>query len=101
MKIVPTIYETTGTRLETYQYTSAHKPFIALSHSGKFLPAVWFKYDLNPITIKYSHRRKPFYSFITTTFAIIGGTFTVAGIIDSIIFTTSNLFKKFELGKLS
>ena len=97
MKIVPTIYENSGSRLESYQYTSAYKSFISFHHSGKFIPAIWFKYDLNPITIKYSHRRKPFYSFITTTFAIIGGTFTVAGIIDTIIFTTSNFLKKSNL----
>ena len=33
--------------------------------------------------------------------AIIGGTFTVAGIIDSAIFTAAEVFKKAELGKLS
>lgn len=33
--------------------------------------------------------------------AIIGGTFTVASIIDSCIFTASELFKKAELGKLT
>ena len=33
--------------------------------------------------------------------AIVGGTFTVAGIIDSAIFTASEMFKKFEIGKLS
>lgn len=33
--------------------------------------------------------------------AIVGGTFTVAGIIDSMIFTASELFKKAQLGKLS
>jgi endoplasmic reticulum-Golgi intermediate compartment protein 1 len=32
--------------------------------------------------------------------AIVGGTFTVAGIIDSFIFTASEFYKKFELGKL-
>jgi hypothetical protein len=32
--------------------------------------------------------------------AIVGGAFTVAGIIDSILFTASELFKKFEAGKL-
>jgi hypothetical protein len=59
------------------------------------------RYDLTPITVKYTKRRKPFYSFITMIFAIIGGTFSVAGIIDSLVFTASNIFKKFELGKLS
>lgn len=59
------------------------------------------RYDLTPITVKYTKRRKPFYSFLTTICAIVGGTFTVAGIIDSMIFTASSIFRKFELGKLS
>ena len=33
--------------------------------------------------------------------AIIGGTFTVAGIIDSVVFTASSAFKKAQIGKLS
>ena len=33
--------------------------------------------------------------------AIVGGAFTVAGIIDSMIFTASEVFRKAELGKLS
>ena len=28
--------------------------------------AIWFRYDLSPITVKYIERRKPFYHFITT-----------------------------------
>ena len=38
---------------------------------------------------------------ILQVFAIVGGTFTVAGIIDSLLFTASELFKKFQLGKLT
>jgi hypothetical protein len=45
---------------------------------------IWFRYDLNPITVKYTEYSKPFYSFLTTICAIVGGTFTVAGIIDSV-----------------
>jgi hypothetical protein len=33
--------------------------------------------------------------------AIVGGTFTVAGIIDSCIFTAAEVFRKLEIGKLS
>ena len=31
----------------------------------------------------------------------MGGTFTVAGIIDSCIFSATEIFKKFELGKIN
>ena len=32
---------------------------------GRVMPAVWFRYDLSPITVKYTERRKPIYSFLT------------------------------------
>jgi hypothetical protein len=46
-------------------------------------------------------RAKPrqWYHFLTTTCAIIGGVFTVAGIIDSILYNTIKYSKKLELGK--
>lgn len=102
MKIVPTIYEDIrGNQLISYQYTYAYRSYISFSHGGRVVPAVWFRYDLTPITVKYHEKRPPIYTFITAVCAIIGGTFTVAGIIDSFIFTASELFKKFELGKQS
>ncbi len=74
---------------------------MSFGHGGKVIPAVWFRYDLNPITVKYHESRPPLYHFLTTVCAIVGGTFTVAGIIDSCLFTATEIFKKFELGKLS
>ncbi|KAF0293723.1 Endoplasmic reticulum-Golgi intermediate compartment protein 1 [Amphibalanus amphitrite] len=102
MKIVPTVYEDiSGNKVVSYQYTYAYKTYISFSPMGRFIPAIWFKYDLNPITVRYHEKRPPFYTFITTVCAIVGGTFTVAGIIDSAIFTASEMFKKFEIGKLT
>ena len=60
-----------------------------------------FRYDLNPITVRYHESRPPLYHFLTTICAIVGGTFTVAGIIDSCIFSATEIFKKFELGKIN
>lgn len=99
MKIVPTSYtDISGSTLIAYQYTFVHRNFGSMNFR---VPAVWFKYDLNPITVKYHETRPPLYHFLTTVCAIVGGTFTVAGIIDSVIFTSLEVFKKFELGKLS
>ncbi|XP_003743580.1 endoplasmic reticulum-Golgi intermediate compartment protein 1 [Galendromus occidentalis] len=103
MKIVPTVYElSSGDSLVGYQYTHAHKSYITLSFSaGRIIPAIWFKYDLNPITVRYHRRTQPLYSFLTNVCAIVGGTFTVVGIINSICFTAGEVFRKFEMGKLS
>jgi hypothetical protein len=51
--------------------------------------------------VRYHEDRPPLYHFLTTICAIVGGTFTVAGIIDSCIFSATEIFKKFEIGKLS
>ncbi len=42
---------------------------------------------------------RKWYHFLTTTCAIIGGVFTVAGILDSILYQGLKLAKKVELGK--
>jgi hypothetical protein len=33
--------------------------------------------------------------------AVVGGAFTVAGIVDSMVFTAAEIFRKAEIGKLS
>lgn len=102
LKIVPTVYETiSGQKTYLYQYTYAHKTYIGLTHGHSIIPAVWFRYDLTPITVKYVERRAPLYTFITAVCAVVGGAFTVAGIIDSMVFSAAEIIKKLEIGKLS
>ncbi|OQV25923.1 Endoplasmic reticulum-Golgi intermediate compartment protein 1 [Hypsibius exemplaris] len=92
IKIVPTIYEDLkGKKLAAYQYTYAYK---GQPTYGQMIPAIWFKYDLTPITVKYMESRAPFYTFLTTICAIVGGTFTVAGIIDALTFSASEMLRK-------
>ena len=67
---------------------------------ANFVSGLFFTYDLSPIMIKYTERRKSFAHFLTGVCAIIGGVFTVAGIIDSFIYhSVKSLQKKMELGK--
>jgi hypothetical protein len=52
--------------------------------------------------VTYTQQRKSFTSFLTGVCAIVGGVFTVAGMIDSFIYTAEKrLKKKIELGKAS
>ncbi|KAK8761312.1 hypothetical protein V5799_027417 [Amblyomma americanum] len=67
MKIVPTVYEKSRAgRIESYQYTYAYKSFVSISHTGRIMPAIWFRYDLTPITVKCTRRCLPLYSFLTS-----------------------------------
>jgi len=100
LKIVPTIYEDLRkNRRYPYQFTFFYREFV--KQQPGVVPAIWFRYDIMPITVKYSERRQKFYTFITSICAVVGGSFTVASILDSLIFTASQIFKKFELNKLT
>jgi hypothetical protein len=61
---------------------------------------VFFNFDISAMLVKYQEHRKPFTHFLTDICAIVGGVFTVAGIIDGILFSAGrNLSKKDDLGK--
>ncbi|CAH1785117.1 unnamed protein product, partial [Owenia fusiformis] len=101
MKVVPTVYDDIdGNSQLPYQYTYAYRSYMQYGRAGAS-PAIWFRYEITPITVEYKEKRAPFYTFLTKVCAIVGGTFTVAGIIDSMLFTATELFKKAELGKLT
>ncbi|XP_068668367.1 protein disulfide isomerase-like 5-4 [Aristolochia californica] len=77
-----------------YEYT-AHS---SLVHSID-IPAAKFHFQLSPMQVLVEENPKSFSHFITNVCAIIGGVFTVAGILESILQNTISLMKKVELGK--
>jgi len=103
VKVVPTIYENLdGNVLNTNQF-SVTEHYKALGGEGSHgLPGVFFMYELSPIMVKFTEERKSFAHFLTGICAIIGGVFTVAGIVDSFIYQgMRTLKKKIEIGKAS
>lgn len=80
--------------IEDYEYTAHSSLMHALS-----IPVVKFHFELSPMQVLITENSKSFSHFITNVCAIIGGVFTVAGILDSILHNTLRLVKKVELGK--
>ena len=88
IKVVPTKYEfASGHALASCQYsvTEQFKPAND-PKKGFVLPGVFFIYDISPIMVKFSERRPTFTYFLTSLCAIVGGVFTVAGIVDSLVY---------------
>ncbi|KAI3379852.1 hypothetical protein SNEBB_008424 [Seison nebaliae] len=90
LKIVPTMYETIKNPLiESYQYS------VTRHQQGKgertSTPGIFFQYEISPIVIKYLEKSHSLSHFLTSACAIIGGVFTVAGIVDAIFYRSSNL----------
>ncbi|CAA0813943.1 Protein disulfide-isomerase 5-4 [Striga hermonthica] len=95
LQVVKTEVMTRSYKLvEEYEYT-AHS---SLVHSIQ-IPVAKFHYELSPMQVLITENSKSFSHFITNVCAIIGGVFTVAGILDSILHHTLRVMKKVELGK--
>ncbi|KAK2984814.1 hypothetical protein RJ640_004639 [Escallonia rubra] len=80
--------------VEEYEYT-AHSSLV----QSVAIPAAKFHFELSPMQVLITENPKSFWHFITNVCAIIGGVFTVAGIVDSVLHNTLRLVKKVELGK--
>ena len=86
-------------------YPSIH-PSIHLSvhltfyHRFALPPCVQFTFDISPMSIIVSAQNIPFYHFVTSMCAIIGGIFTVLGLLDMCLFHSyDSIRKKNLLGK--
>ncbi|XP_047334773.1 protein disulfide isomerase-like 5-4 [Impatiens glandulifera] len=93
-EVVTFRYSREHTLVEEYEYT-AHS---SLVHSLD-IPVAKFHFEPSPMQVLITETRKSFSHFITNVCAIIGGVFTVAGILDAILHNTVRLVKKVELGK--
>lgn len=48
-------------------------------------PAIFFRYELSPIKVRYTMSYTKWSQFMIDVCAIVGGLFTVAGIIESVL----------------
>jgi hypothetical protein len=59
-----------------------------------------FNYELSPITVSFEEEKENIFEFLVYICAIIGGVFTVSGIIDSVLEKSYSLLFKERIGKL-
>ncbi|GAB6029813.1 Endoplasmic reticulum-Golgi intermediate compartment protein 3 [Chamberlinius hualienensis] len=101
-KIVPSTYVTIDNNIkDTTQFSvTRHSKVSSTSGADQVMPGVFIIYELSPMMVRYTETRKSFLHFLTGVCGIIGGIFTVAGLIDAVIYHSSNIIrKKIELGK--
>lgn len=101
IKVVPTIYTNIrGYTIQSNQF-SVTEHYKSPEIGRRSLPGVFFFYDLSPIKVTFTETHISFLHFMTNVCAIVGGIFTVAGIVDSFIYHGHKaLRKKMEIGKL-
>lgn len=103
IKVVPTVYT------DVSEHTIQSNQFSVTEHFKgadvgrfQFIPGVFFFYDLSPIKVTFTEQHVSFLHFLTNVCAIVGGVFTVSGILDSFVYHGQKAIKKkMELGKFS
>jgi len=102
VKIVPTTYNKVNSEvLATNQYSVTYHYRGLDQAAGRGLPGVFVFYDLSPIMCTFTESHPSLTTFLTSVCAIVGGVFTVAGIVDKMVYRgTEVIRKKMELGKL-
>ncbi|KAI9399451.1 hypothetical protein POPTR_002G094400v4 [Populus trichocarpa] len=103
IKVVPTLYtDVSGHTIQSNQFSVTEHFRGADIGRLQSLPGVFFFYDLSPIKVTFTEEHVSFLHFLTNVCAIVGGVFTVSGILDSFIYHGQKAIKKkMEIGKFS
>ncbi|CAN0824456.1 Endoplasmic reticulum-Golgi intermediate compartment protein 3 [Linum grandiflorum] len=103
IKVVPTVYtDVSGHTIQSNQFSVTEHFRSADAGRLQSLPGVFFFYDLSPIKVTFMEEHVSFLHFLTNMCAIVGGVFTVSGILDSFVYHSQKAIKKkMELGKFS
>merc|ERR1719401_2242887 len=96
-KVVPTTYLPLDSKpLHVYQFTANSNKI-----ANQQMPSLYLRYDFSPVTVTYKETRESFTHFTVQICAVIGGIFTVAGLLDSVLHRgIVHLAKKAQFGKL-
>ncbi|EDQ85716.1 uncharacterized protein MONBRDRAFT_34133 [Monosiga brevicollis MX1] len=103
LKVVPTRYRfLSQTEIDTNQYSvTMHQREIRPDQGTSGLPGLFFMYDISPMKIQLTQSSRSFFHFLTGLCAIIGGVYTVAGMIDGFLYHGIRTLKaKQNMGKL-
>ncbi|KAL4557621.1 hypothetical protein LXL04_035806 [Taraxacum kok-saghyz] len=103
LKVVPTLYtDDSGHSIQSNQFSVTEHFKGAEIGRLQTLPGVFFFYELSPIKVTFTEEHVSFLHFLTNVCAIVGGIFTVSGILDSFIYHGQKaITKKMEIGKFN
>lgn len=95
VKIVPTQYVYyDGKEVHSNQYSVTEHVRNLSPGSGRGMPGVYFYYQMSPLNAKFEEKSKSFTAFLTSACAILGGCFTVMGIVDVVLNAVMRCFSK-------
>jgi len=100
IKLVPTLFNGRDNRIVyTHQYSVTDNEKNVMVRKGELagLPGVFLVYEFTPFMVQKIEKPQPLSHFLTSVCAIIGGVFTVAGMIDAALYKSTQKFKKVSM----
>jgi len=96
IKLVPTLYTSGESSIYTHQYSVTGNEKNVMVRKGELagLPGVFLVYEFNPFMVQKIEKVVPLSHFLTSVSAIIGGVFTVAGMIDAVLYRSYKGLRK-------
>lgn len=97
IKLVPTLFNGRNDRtVYTHQYSVTDNEKNVMVKKGELagLPGVFLVYEFTPFMVQKIEKPQPLSHFLTSVCAIIGGVFTVAGMIDAALYKSYNGLKR-------
>ncbi|KAL0815993.1 hypothetical protein Bca101_072437 [Brassica carinata] len=94
LQIVPTEYRYLSKDILTTNQYSLTEYYTPMNAFDRTWPAVYFLYDLSPITVTIKEERRSFLHLITRLCAVLGGTFALTGMLDRWMFRMIEYFTK-------
>lgn len=77
--------------VSTFQYSAESSSF---AETRGPLPLVSFAFDLSPLGLVSREEQRPLYHFLTNVMAIIGGVFTLMGMVDSVVHSITGFARR-------
>jgi hypothetical protein len=92
IKVVSTVINDKGGAADrggvvAYQMVAASQ---VMAYAEEDVPEARFAFDISPMAVRIAKEQRPLYQFVTSMFAIVGGSFTVFGLMNGVL---SALFK--------
>mmetsp|Transcript_43201 Transcript_43201/g.101303 ORF Transcript_43201/g.101303 Transcript_43201/m.101303 type:complete len:127 (+) Transcript_43201:298-678(+) len=88
IQIIPTRFVLlSGTAIETNQMSVTEHMRVVKPGSGRGMPGVFFFYEVSPFHVIFEEKRRGYFRFFTSICAIVGGVYTVLGMIDKAYYT--------------
>lgn len=97
LKVVATEFKyLSGQVVDTNQFSATEHFKAVYPRSGRGFPEVNFVYQFDPIVFHIEQRQRGYLQFITSLCAIVGGVFTIMGLVDS---TVHSILSKHSRGR--